>query len=45
MTLAVYYIGYSIITGEYGYMQYFIIFYTLILMNSNGTLSRGSELN
>lgn len=35
MTLAVYYLSYSIITGEYGYMQFFIIFYTLVLMDSD----------
>lgn len=34
ITLAVYYIAYSAITGEYGYMKYFIIFYTLLLMES-----------
>lgn len=31
--LSVYYIVYSIITGEYGYMQVFMIFYTLILID------------
>lgn len=30
-TLLVFYIGYSCITGEYGYMQFFIIFYVLML--------------
>ena len=29
--LFVFYIGYSCITGEYGYMQFFIIFYILML--------------
>lgn len=29
--LMFFYLGYSSITGEYGYMQYFVIFYVLIL--------------
>jgi len=29
--LFVFYVAYACITGEYGYMQYFIIFYTLML--------------
>lgn len=32
--LLVFYIAYSCITGEYGYMQYFIIFYILMLGGS-----------
>lgn len=40
ITLAVYYIAYSAITGEYGYMKYFIIFYTLLLMESKIFIGR-----
>lgn len=32
LTLTTYYITYSVITGEYGYMKYFMLFYTLILL-------------
>lgn len=31
--LMVFYISYSCITGEYGYMKYFLIFYILMLCN------------
>ena len=30
-SLFVFYIAYACITGEYGYMQYFILFYVLML--------------
>ena len=30
-TLFIFYIAYACITGEYGYMQYFILFYILML--------------
>ena len=40
ITLAVYYIAYSTITGEYGYMKYFIIFYTLLLIDSKIFIGR-----
>jgi len=33
LSLMVAYISYSLITGEYGYMKYFLIFYVMILMN------------
>lgn len=32
MCLVVYYLAYSTITGDYGYMKYLILFYTLILI-------------
>lgn len=32
-SLMVAYISYSLITGEYGYMKYFLIFYVMILVN------------
>lgn len=32
LCLVVYYLAYSTITGEYGYMKYLILFYTLILL-------------
>lgn len=32
ISLTTYYIAYSVITGEYGYMKYFILFYTFILL-------------
>ena len=32
IVLTIYYLSYSIITGEYGYMKYFILFYTFILL-------------
>lgn len=34
------YITYSIITGEYGYMQYFLIFYSLMWMHSEEKYSK-----
>ena len=32
ITLTTYYLAYSVITGEYGYMKYLILFYTFILL-------------
>lgn len=32
LTLTTYYITYSVITGEYEYMKYFMLFYTLMLL-------------
>lgn len=32
ITLTTYYLTYSVITGEFGYMKYFILFYTFILL-------------
>ena len=38
--LVVFYIAYSTITGEYGYMRYFLIFYTMILAESYSSLEK-----
>ena len=35
LVLMAYYLAYSMITGEYGYMKYFMLFYTLILLEDN----------
>ena len=32
ITLMVYYVAYSMITGEYGYMKFLVLFYTFILL-------------
>ncbi|GLB51553.1 hypothetical protein NBRC110019_05920 [Neptunitalea chrysea] len=34
------YIGYSTITGEYGYLKYFLIFYSLIYMQNIKNISK-----
>lgn len=36
-SLLVFYIAYSCITGEYGYMQYFLIFYICLVFENIGT--------
>lgn len=38
LCLVVYYLSYSTITGEYGYMKYLILFYTLILLEGKNKL-------
>lgn len=35
LVLMAYYLAYSMITGEYGYMKYFMLFYTFILLEDN----------
>ena len=32
ITLMIYYVGYSTITGEYGYMKFLVLFYTFVLL-------------
>ena len=33
MLLITYYISFTCITGEYGYMKYFLLFYSLLIIN------------
>lgn len=35
LVLMAFYLAYSMITGEYGYMKYFMLFYTFILLEDN----------
>lgn len=39
LVLTSYYIAYSLITGEYGYMKYFVLFYTFILLEDKNVKS------
>ena len=39
ITLTTYYLAYSVITGEYGYMKYLILFYTFILLEDKSVNS------
>ena len=43
LALIVYYVAYSMITGEYGYMKFLVLFYTFILLEGKQKISNNNS--